>query len=1410
MGIYNETLGFGIHVGVLVLLLHWRLSRYPRSNIPPSSSTSPPIINHSATKSLTPRSVRLIQVHPPIDNDTETDVDIIAIHGLDTKSPDTWEWKPPGSKETPINWLSHEKMLPYKVPSARIFMCDWPSDLFEHSGYSQKTFEEFAKLLLAGINARPPAPNSTNCKERPILFIASCLGGIILMKALVVASDEYVSVRNAVRGVVFLATPFGGTSFLEVARWAEPGLKALAFIRRQKVSNLLGETKPDIELKRLCGEFVGLGIDPKCMASFYETGKSSLPRKLIPWLPDFLAQLKPLVDESSARLDAIRNPLALDRVHSRMNKFRPPCSHNISCEQHNDHGHYELVASRIHEIFDEIRQGGPLEKADAHINNTCYKDENLKIQRISGAILPMERCYINLVLIEHDTNKLQKVEDSQQSSPFSLQSRLNIETPEKNLQVDLWHLFDERKGDNDEKIKTRKILIRGDAGVGKSTLCKKIVHDFKKLVTWRNMFEYFYNIPDGDKLADALWKNMEADGYGRTLFILDGLDEVNEARAKGHYLFNLVEFLLKLPAAIVTTRPHVSLTDRWELKFDLELKTIGFYPNQVKSYMANVLTMGEDDKPNYQKINGLQVLLQQHQLLQELVRIPIQLDALCYIWNERSGSLHGPALDTMTGIYQLIEEKLWKKDIIRLEKEDGGKTREFTDIQDDCLKTIESYVSAELDFLERLAFTGMRDKKIAFNKSYRAAIAVDGKQPFSPGKALPRLSFLRSPNPSLDDPSYHFLHLTFQEYFAARYFVRQWKDQKPLSRRKDKLSVGNFLADHKYDARYDIFWRFVAGLLSLEDDDEIGRFFGRIKSEPRDLLGPVHQRLVMHCLSEVPPDKASPSLGRKNLEYRLGRWMTFELDHMTKWRLASEMEFPEVVIENLLKGNELKPTTKSNVLSSLRNRPAVSPKIIHLLWPMLQDSKDLFTKIIISKIVTKHQGKLDNEILEFLVADLGGRVSEVVALNILKRWSSHRNDILDAVVTRAMDKESAARQRADLVIGDQSRLAATLIKALMPRVKQERNFPDQLLPQIIDTLAHQAQPNEEVLHFVFARLACAELEIPYREDLKLVAQSLMNHPNLSDIAFSAIKSALTNKDMPIRRAAFGLLGNLSLPQYKAEIQNIVIDQLKGPDSRVRQAVIQALGKWPALDERILDVVTAYSNNENESFDVRYAAAETLEWFAQLERQCMAVQEKAPLESYDAVFEGAVKSRSHKNWRVRERAVEACKGKDIEGIARLLEKPSRERSIVDIQISILKTIKNWPELDDRILSASVKLLISEDTDWIVIDTVCEMLQTRPQPKEGIINSIRVRTPRGCVNPWFGGTPMTRGMRIEYTSFVVAIAILEECASGEELVLLLVEASGVFVFVMTIVFVADPQRLCRSMPGKIARHRARSLI
>ncbi|KAM3447621.1 hypothetical protein MY3296_008561 [Beauveria thailandica] len=153
--------------------------------------------------------------------EADTDIDIIAIHGLDTKSPDTWTWKDPrdpNNKRKWVNWLG-PGMLPTSVDRVRIFTCDWPADLLVPSNLIQKTIKEYALLLLEGIESAL-FTYETRRQDRPILFIASCLGGLILIMALVHADDRrsrYYYLRKATRGIIFLATPFRGTSFQDVA-----------------------------------------------------------------------------------------------------------------------------------------------------------------------------------------------------------------------------------------------------------------------------------------------------------------------------------------------------------------------------------------------------------------------------------------------------------------------------------------------------------------------------------------------------------------------------------------------------------------------------------------------------------------------------------------------------------------------------------------------------------------------------------------------------------------------------------------------------------------------------------------------------------------------------------------------------------------------------------------------------------------------------------------------------------------------------------------------------------------------------------------------------------------------------------------------------------------------------------------
>ncbi|KAM7210013.1 hypothetical protein V8F06_014600 [Rhypophila decipiens] len=552
------------------------------------------------------RGVRLRQVHPE-KNEAETDVDIIAIHGLDTDS-DTWTWKDPKDRKNKDKWVDWLRpgMLPETVDRVRIFTCDWPAALFQPSDMVQKTIEEYALLLLDGIQKELLVPNDASRERRPILFIASCLGGIVLIRALIAANDKsssYSDLRSAIRGIVFLATPFRGTSFEDVAAWAEPGLKAQASIRGREVSHLLENVKGStFDLEKLVRKFTDMCRDrdhPCLVFTFYEKGKTSLPLKIFPWLPIWLRQEKQLVDESSATLDIVLEPLPLDRPHVLTNKFD-----SSACAD------YKRVAGKIQEFVTKIREGTLSVQADGWIREICYNKDRLKIERLSGDLLRMERCYINLAIVEEPRRKAGYAEEGSEqdaaprTSHFSLAARLKVETPEKNIQVELSSLFDPRKDSNGQMIQPRRILIRGTAGVGKTTLCKKMVHDFIHCGAWKGLFDRVLWVPlrrlkvwsaalynleelfsheyfaqhETRTLAKELRRAVES---GRTLFILDGLDEISQLLDDNNQKSDFLQHLLNQSSVIITTRPHVSLPVRVRPP-DLELETIGFYPNQVK------------------------------------------------------------------------------------------------------------------------------------------------------------------------------------------------------------------------------------------------------------------------------------------------------------------------------------------------------------------------------------------------------------------------------------------------------------------------------------------------------------------------------------------------------------------------------------------------------------------------------------------------------------------------------------------------------------------------------------------------------------------------------------------------------------------------------------------------------------
>jgi hypothetical protein len=712
----------------------------------------------------------------------------------------------------------------------------------------------------------------------------------------------------------------------------------------------------------------------------------------------------------------------------------------------------------------------------------------------------MSGCYINLTLVGQHRKRTLDGSDSEgkvppySSSPFSLKARLSIETPSKEDLITLPTLFSKRKQILGFEQQPRRILIRGRAGVGKTTLCKKIVHDFTREGLWQDLFQrviwiplrklkkvteshtlnqmlkeiFFWERPSHDTLHDALAQHIDETESCDTLFLLDGLDEVAEIMMERrfgdqHFARRFLINLLNRPNVVITARPQAAIPYGCQGP-DMDLDTIGFNDEEVKRYIDAVV---EDRKG----AEDIKTYLGRIELLQSLARIPIQLDALCFTWKSNAqgqASTSEEAPRTMTSIYTAITQKLWIKDIERHPK--PGRVLPENPLPFE----IEECTSEECEILGRLAFSGLHNNVIEFQERHRNTLLKNLK-PSRPSVSLDtmfgNMSFLRSSNPvdEVSNQSFHFIHLTFQEYFAAKYFVQRWQAHKDLqcvdfkSNRYSCLvtSCEAFIQQHKYDAQYHIMWRFVTGLMNDDgEDQEVERFLQTIEQEPVDLLGPAHQRLVMQCLSETFSLPVIPI--RSKCEQRLKRWILFELSLCGHSALVSQLNFPASVLEDAFRscsddeekmklldsvgntGNTISETTltvvaKTNArdtdlrrraVHALDARSELSESTLAALTGLLRD-EDMITRNDAVRVLRK-RSDLPESTLAVLTGLLSDGVLDVryAAVQALGRQLNLPESTLAALTGLLSDEDAGTRKAAVRALGERSDLPESTLAVL--------------------------------------------------------------------------------------------------------------------------------------------------------------------------------------------------------------------------------------------------------------------------------------------------------------------------------------------------------------------------------------------
>ena len=153
--------------------------------------------------------------------------------------------------------------MPKQLPNARILLFGYNANVaFETSIAGVK---EHAVNLLNRI-----ASKREDVEERPIVFVAHSLGGIVVKRALVEAKldDSYRSIREATHGIAFFGTPHqGGNS----AKLGDIAASIVRGILRNPPNTFMEALKKDSLFSNDIVEDFRHSLEDYYVVSFFET-----------------------------------------------------------------------------------------------------------------------------------------------------------------------------------------------------------------------------------------------------------------------------------------------------------------------------------------------------------------------------------------------------------------------------------------------------------------------------------------------------------------------------------------------------------------------------------------------------------------------------------------------------------------------------------------------------------------------------------------------------------------------------------------------------------------------------------------------------------------------------------------------------------------------------------------------------------------------------------------------------------------------------------------------------------------------------------------------------------------------------------------------------------------------------------
>ena len=439
-------------------------------------------------------------------------------------------------------------------------------------------------------------------------------------------------------------------------------------------------------------------------------------------------------------------------------------------------------------------------------------------------------------------------------------------------------LYDDLFKVEEGKKPVRKVLVEGNGGMGKTTLCTmlsegwaedKMLTQFdcvlllplreQSVVQAESLPDLFKLLHSSENIRTAVVSDLEESEGEKVLIIADGWDELEESkRNEKSFLYKLFfGDVLSFASVLLTSRPSASAPLHSLPSVDRLVEVVGFNEENIKQYIESEFEKCPEKAP------GLIEQLDNNPLIQNVCTVPLNCAITCNLWH----TLNQEFPSTLTELYTQIILNVILRDI----------KKKFPDVPVDLSLSNFDSIPPQLEpywwLTCKFAFEALSNDRLVFTEVELASFFPEGLDSSQKFLCFGLLQSARSLLPVGHGLSFHFLHLTFQEYLAALHLVTLPTEEQ--------LEV---VRTHGRSSRFAMVWRFFFGLGSKKQGGCIGQVSRKVVCSDENvvdtllqssddgsiiLLSSAVKLLQCHCALESVNDSVSSKVA-KNIDGQFG------------------------------------------------------------------------------------------------------------------------------------------------------------------------------------------------------------------------------------------------------------------------------------------------------------------------------------------------------------------------------------------------------------------------------------------------------------------------------------------------------------------------------------------------------------